>query len=169
MASNLPGRPRYLGFLPDFIFLTDSRPARYIGRAWLLALVPSILLSLAVTLLFPGAGREPYELTPIRIILSIFAVPLIETLMMAVPLLLVNRLAGPGPAVIASSLLWGLLHGTVAVTWGLVAWWPFLILSIAFLTWRPRGFLAATSVATAIHALQNGFAMALMLVLERVA
>jgi hypothetical protein len=40
--------------------------------------------------------------------------------------------------------------------WGLVVWWPFLILSAIFLVWRSeRGLGTAILMTTAVHALQN--------------
>jgi hypothetical protein len=65
--------------------------------------------------------------------------------------------------VLLSALAWGLAHSWGAPTWGLVAWWPFLIFSTVFLTWRERGAWTAIMIVTAIHVLQNSFAIALLL------
>ena len=62
--------------------------------------------------------------------------------------------------------LWGVLHSLVAARWGLVVWWPFLIFSIAYLTWRPLGYWRAVGVVTAIHLLQNAGPTIALLVLE---
>ncbi len=43
----LPGRPLYLALLPDFLFRTDPVKARYVAKAWVLTLLPS-LLALAI-------------------------------------------------------------------------------------------------------------------------
>ena len=134
-------------------------------QAWLLALVPSMLLSAAVNILLPGAEPPPLptELGPGFFALLVLAAPFLETLLMAPPLLLLRRLFGPAAAVLASAVLWGLIHASVAPAWGLVTWWPFLILSVAFLNWGRRGWLTAVAIVTAIHALQNGVGALLLL------
>ncbi|HYI41500.1 MAG TPA: hypothetical protein VE053_14395 [Allosphingosinicella sp.] len=160
----LPGRPAYLAWLPRFLFETDSFAPRYVARAWLAALLPSIALSALVRLIaadaaapqFPGEAQS-------LILLVVFVGPALETLLLALPLLLLDRLLGPGPAVVGSALIWAVVHSLIVATWGLVIWWPFLIMSIAFLTWRREGLLPALGVAFAIHALQNGFAVLLIL------
>lgn len=157
--------PHYLPLLPDFLFQADRGIGGYVVRAWLLALVPSILISVAVNLLLPDASVPPMPVergAAFLVPLLVLVAPFVETLLMAPPLLLLNRLLGPAPAVIGSALLWGLLHASVAPAWGLITWWPFLVLSVAFLTWRPRGLGAAIGIATAIHALQNSVAAAML-------
>jgi membrane protease YdiL (CAAX protease family) len=162
--SALPGRPAYLGWLPRFLFETDSVLPRYVAKAWLLALLPSIALSALVRQVAADAAAPQFPGDPTTLaLLVVFVGPALETLLLAVPLLLLNRLFGLGPAVIGSALLWGLAHSLVAPVWGLVIWWPFLVMSIAFLTWRREGLVKALGVAFAIHALQNGFAVLLML------
>jgi hypothetical protein len=64
--------------------------------------------------------------------------------------------------VLLSSLVWGLAHSWGAPTWGLVAWWPFLIFSTVFLA-GGSGASAGHLIVTAIHVLQNSFAIALLL------
>ena len=162
--SAAPGRPPYLAWLPRFLFETEALLPRYVAKAWLLALVPSIALSALVRQIASGAEAPQFPASPgLLILLVVLVGPALETLLLAAPLLLLNRVAGPGPAVIASALLWGVVHSLVVVTWGLVIWWPFLIMSIAFLTWRREGLVKALAVAFAIHALQNGFAVLLIL------
>ena len=159
-----PGRPAYLAWLPRFLFETDPFPPRYIAKAWLTALLPSIALSALVKLVAADAAAPqfPGEAGPL-ILFVVFVGPALETLLLAVPLLALNRFLGPGRAAIGSALIWAVVHSLVVAVWGLVIWWPFLIMSIAFLTWRSKGLLWALAVAFAIHALQNGFAVALML------
>ena len=160
----LPGRPAYLAWLPRFLFDTDSVPFRYVAKAWLAALLPSIALSALVQAIAADAATPQFPGEAGSLVLFVvFVGPALETLILAVPLLLRDRLLGPGPAVVGSALLWGVVHSLVAPVWGLVIWWAFLIMSIAFLTWRRRGLLWALGVAFAIHALQNGFAVLLML------
>ena len=158
------GRPAWLAWLPRFLFETDPVVPRYVAKAWLTALIPSIALSALVKLIAADAEAPqfPGEAAPL-VLLVVFVGPALETLLLALPLLGLNRLFGPGPAVVGSALIWAVVHSLVVPTWGLVIWWPFLIMSVAFLTWRPKGLLWALGMAFAIHALQNGFAVALML------
>jgi len=79
------------------------------------------------------------------------------------PLWALNRIAGAGPAAIGSALLWGVSHSLAVPVWGLVVWWPFLILSVALLTWRRRGLGTAVLLVAGIHAMQNAVALALPL------
>jgi membrane protease YdiL (CAAX protease family) len=163
----LPRWPGYLTWLPRFLFDTDTVPERYIGKAWLLALLPSMALSLAVNLAAPQASHPSFTIDgPTAILLMVVVGPILETLIMILPLLGLNRLFGPGTAALGSALLWGIAHSLTAPAWGLVIWWPFLIMSIAFLTWRRAGLGRAIMVVFAIHALQNGFATFLLLMIE---
>jgi membrane protease YdiL (CAAX protease family) len=165
--SALPGRPAYLAWLPRFLFETDSLLPRYIAKAWLTALLPSIALSALVRQVTPDAAAPGFPGDAgVLILFVVFLGPALETLMLALPLLALNRLFGPGPAVVVSALGWGLAHSLVAPTWGLVIWWPFLIMSIAFMTWRREGIGVAVGVAFAIHALQNGCAVLLILLTD---
>jgi hypothetical protein len=169
--AQLPGRPAYLRFLPDFLFHADANKARYVAKAWLLVLLPAIALSALVTWLAPTAPAPDIPLRgpmlPVMILLLVAIGPLIETLLMMPVLLIVDRFAGPGgPAVIANAALWGVLHSLQAPTWGLVVWWPFLVMSIAFLTWRPHGLVTAILLVTAIHGLQNSVSAAILVVAD---
>jgi hypothetical protein len=164
-----PARPSYLAFLPSFLFSADAVKARYVAKAWLLVLLPAMLLSVVVTWLLPEVDGPKFplrgQMLPGMILLLVVIGPLIETLLMAPVLLVVNRFAGPGPAVVGNAILWGILHSLSAPAWGLVVWWPFLILSIAFLTWRPHGVALAILLVTVIHGLQNSVSAALLLIM----
>lgn len=165
--------PAGLRWLPRFLFRPERWPA-YVGKAWLLALLPSLALAAAVSWLFPGVASPEFGSaeTPVsRTVLGLSLVligPFVETLVMGGWLLLLRRFVGFAPAVLLSALSWGLLHsfgallagGPATPAWGLVVWWPFLILSIAFLAWRERGFWTAIGTATLIHGLQNAVAAA---------
>ena len=161
----LPGPPpAYIGWLPRFLFEADPFVLRYVAKAWLTALLPSLFLSALVRMVAIDAAAPQFPGSPgLLILLVVFVGPALETLLLAVPLLLLNRLFGLGPAVVGSALIWAVLHSLVVPTWGLVIWWPFLVMSIAFLAWRRRSLLTALGVAFAIHALQNGFAVLLIL------
>jgi hypothetical protein len=49
------------------------------------------------------------------------------------------------------------LHSLASPWWGAVIWWPFLIFSTLYVTWRPRGFWRAAALVAAVHVLQNLF------------
>jgi membrane protease YdiL (CAAX protease family) len=81
--------------------------------------------------------------------------PVVETLIMGGLLLIIERIIGFVPAVLISSLGWGIAHSLLAPAWGLVIWWPFLIFSIVFLTWRRRNLVLAFGLPMLVHGLQN--------------
>jgi membrane protease YdiL (CAAX protease family) len=150
-------RPRYLGFLPNFLFEADPLKARYVLRLWLLALLPSFLLSGLVGLLIPGAeGPDLVTDGTVPLLLIVVVAPLLETLIMAGVLLVLRRFLGFGPAVVVSALLWAVAHSLSAPIWGLVVWWPFLVFSAGFLVWRRFGLVTAIAIVTVAHAMQNG-------------
>ena len=150
-------RPRYLGFLPNFLFDTDGAKYRYVLRLWLLALIPSLMLSGLVSLLLPGAeGPDLVTEGSLPLLLIIVVAPLLETLIMGGILLVLRRFLGFGPAVVISALGWAIAHSLSASIWGLVVWWPFLVFSAAFLVWRKSGLIAAIGIVTVAHAMQNG-------------
>lgn len=156
-------RARPFPLLPRFLFETDRSKARYVILLWLLAIVPSLALSGLVGLVAPEA--EPPELATqgsVALVLIVVVAPLIETLIMGAVLLGLEKLLGPRLAVVASALLWAIVHSLSAPIWGLVVWWPFLLFSIAFLTWSKSGLLAAIAIVTAAHALQNGAGVLLL-------
>ncbi|WP_300974680.1 CPBP family intramembrane glutamic endopeptidase [Sphingomonas sp. LHG3406-1] len=150
-----PSRPSLLSFLPKQLFRPE-RPARYVLLAWALAFLPSILLSAAASQLVTGGGPQFPRVDPILLLflLVVFA-PVLETLIMGGVLLLLERLFGFLPAILLSSLGWGIAHSLQAPAWGLVIWWPFLIFSTVFLVWKRRSLAAAFGLPMVVHGLQN--------------
>jgi membrane protease YdiL (CAAX protease family) len=158
MSAHAPAEtiPRSLAFLPNFLFETDSLKYRYVLRLWLLALVPSFLISGLVSLLFPEAeGPKLVTEGSVPLLLIVVVAPLLETLIMGGIVLVLRRFLGFGPAVVMSALLWAVAHSLSAPIWGLVVWWPFLVFSAAFLVWRQHGLGTAIWIVTAAHAMQN--------------
>lgn len=155
-------KPQVLGFLPDYLFAAE-RPLAYLLKTWLLALLPSLVLGWLASRLAPATAATPFadaaRIPPAVLLVMLIVVgPFLETLIMAAVATGLNAFFGFAAAAIASAVLWGLFHATVAPLWGLVVWWPFLLLTITFLVWRPRGLWFAIGMATAIHALQNAVA-----------
>jgi len=146
----------FLRFLPAVI--------REPRRAWL-AIPTAFLLSLGGSILLAAASRglapqlETPNMDQLRGASGLFALavfaPFLETLIMGGLLSLFLRFMKPAHAVMLSSLGWGVAHSLEAASWGLVIWWPFLIFSTLYVTWRQRGFWIAVLVVTATHALQN--------------
>jgi hypothetical protein len=154
-------RPIYLRFLPRFLFRSDEPAWRYVLKAWLVSLGPSIALGLLVGLLFPDLSRPDFPVEigmPTLLFLLVIVSPVVETLILLPIVLVLQRFLGSGPAVVGSAIAWGVAHSLQAAAWGLVIWWPFLIMSITLLTWRARGLWTALAVTISIHALQNAFA-----------
>ena len=165
-SDHLPGRPPWLAFLPDFLFEPDRRPERYIARAWLLILVPSLVLSAAVNLLLRPERQPEFHVHGVAPLLIFLVVgPLLETLVQAVMLAGLTRLMSAAAAAATCAILWSLLHSTAVPTWGLVVWWPFLILSITYLTWRQEGLVKAIGMTFALHAVHDGFALLVIVLL----
>lgn len=158
-------RSHPLSWLPAFLFSdTGSKPA-YLLKAWIMAIVPSMAFAGALHLLVPDAqAPDVSSHTPVLFALLVLIAPFIETLIMAAVLALCVRIFGPNKAVLASAGLWGVLHSLSAPTWGLVIWWPFLIFSIVYLTWRPHGYWVAIGMAASVHGLQNLVPATLLLI-----
>jgi len=148
-------RPRSLAFLPMALF-EPRRPLPYVAIAWACTFFPSLLLSALASRLVPESGPAFPKVDPklLLFLLVVFA-PVVETLIMGTVLLILERIAGFLPAVLISSAGWGIAHSLEAPAWGLVIWWPFLIFSTAFLTWRPRSLGLAFGLPMLIHGLQN--------------
>ena len=116
----------------------------------------SIVLAAAARLLFPQAAAPEFNVDGAFALFMLVAfAPLVETLIMGAVLLLLVRLAGPTLAVLISAIGWGAAHSALAPMWGLVIWWPFLIFSALFVTWRQRSLTMAFLMPTLAHALQN--------------
>jgi hypothetical protein len=165
VPASLAERPVYLRFLPDFLFRQDEPPLSYIVKGWLLALLPSLAMSWVVGL-FASPTAEIPDIPvegSISLLLLIVVGPLLETLILLPMVLGFRRLFGSGPAVLLGSLLWAIGHSLATPIWGLIVWWPFLLFSIAVLTWRDRGLFQTVAVVTTIHGLQNATAGLILL------
>ena len=132
------------------------KPLRAIVAGWLFAFPPSIALAILADWLLPTVARPTFVVTGIEtvLVLVLFA-PLVETFIMAAALELLLRFVPPALAIALSAIGWGVAHSLAAPVWGLVIWWPFLIFSTLYVTWRNRSVLAALAIVTTVHALQN--------------
>lgn len=154
-ATPATRRPLALAFLPRALF-EPKRPLRYVAVAWACAFLPSLVLSAVASHLLPeSAPTFPRADPALLLFLLVVFAPVVETLIMGTVLLILERIAGFLPAVLLSSAGWGIAHSLQAPAWGLVIWWPFLIFSVVFLTWRRRSLAAAFALPMIIHGLQN--------------
>jgi hypothetical protein len=144
-----------VSFLPQAL-REPRRPLLALAVAWTTAFVPTLALGAAVTALMPGDAFPKFPLADWNVLwILVIAAPLLETLLMGAALILLRLVFSPTLAVLLSAVGWGVVHSTAAPAWGLVIWWPFLIFSTVFLTWRTRSLLAAVGMAAATHALHN--------------
>lgn len=129
---------------------------RAILVGWAMTTLPALLLSALVASLLPHVPGPEFGRVSVDLFLRLVVMaPLIETLIMAAVLELLLLALPPKWAVAASSLGWGLAHSLIAVAWGLVIWWPFLIFSTLYVTWRGEGRVQAIAIVFAVHALNN--------------
>jgi hypothetical protein len=155
LAVDDRGDFKLLSFLPKPI-REPRRPILALVVAWLTALVPSIALAAIIGQIAPEAAQPRFDVSGLLAVflLAVFS-PVVETLIMGSVLLVLLRFLGPSVAVLVSSLGWGIVHSSIAPTWGLVIWWPFLIFSTLFVAWREKSLLAAFAMPAMVHAMQN--------------
>ena len=127
-----------------------------IPLAWLLCIIPSLGLAYLVQSLAPRLDLPEF---PIKghvafLALAVFA-PILETFILAAFISLFRLVFSPTVSVFLSAAGWGVAHSIQASAWGLVVWWPFLIMSMLYIVWRQRGFWLAIAIPTAVHMLQN--------------
>lgn len=146
---------KLLSFLPKPI-REPRRPLLAIVTAWLTAIIPSIAIAALIGLVIPEAAQPQFNVTGLLAVflLAVFS-PVVETLIMGSVLLVLLRFLSPATAVIVSAIGWGIAHSSLAPTWGLVIWWPFLIFSTLFVAWRERSLLAAFAMPALVHGMQN--------------
>ena len=123
---------------------------------WALSIVGSIALAALSRAIAPTLAAPDFPMKgPTAFFMLVVFAPFLETLMMAGLLSLLLRFLPPATSVLLSALAWGVAHSSMALGWGLVIWWPFLIFSTLYVVWRQRGFWIAVAIAATTHALQN--------------
>jgi hypothetical protein len=151
----------------------DAGHARYVWRAWLIAVVPSLALfgvrlamgsaTLQVTLAPDVAGLAAY---------SIVVAPLVETAVMVPLALALKVLPGKGdwPRILALAALAALAHGFGGTAWQVAAaFWPFVVYAAALFAWHRRSLNDAYLVTVLIHMLYNATFLAIGLAASLVA
>jgi hypothetical protein len=144
-----------LSWLPRPV-LEPASLARSVAVGWLLAFPASIIFALVLHWVAPQAKAPEFQISGAAAIgmLVLFS-PIVETLIMGGVLLLLLRVLPPTWAVVLSALAWGAAHSFAVPIWGLIIWWPFLIFSALFVTWRSRSLALAFLVPMITHGLQN--------------
>ena len=144
-----------LNFLPKQI-REPQKPVLALAIAWLLTFPLSLVLAKLVSLVFPGAQNPEFDVSGgLALFMLVVFAPVLETLIMGGVILLLLRFLSAPIAVLVSSAGWGIAHSLGAPTWGLVIWWPFLIFSTLFVTWRQRSLVLAFAMPMLAHALHN--------------
>ena len=129
---------------------------RAIGIGWLTAFPISMVFAAVGAFLLPQAHQPEFHVNGLAALFALVVFStVVETLIMGCVLLVLVRLVPAWVAVVASALGWGIAHSSVAPIWGFVIWWPFLIFSTLFVTWRPRSLPLAFAIPMCVHALQN--------------
>lgn len=99
--------------------------------------------------------------------------PLLESMLMAVVFAVLERLLPQRVSsghrmmllTLFSAFFWSVAHGLVAMGWGVVTFWPFVVFSFMFLRWERQGLTQGIAAAALVHALHNGTAAILGIVL----
>jgi len=145
----------------SLLFDTQTSAWRYILRAGLISLVPSLLVSFLIT----GVGLGNEETMPqfdraagpvVLFVMVVVVSPVVETLVLGFGLWLLAILTRKVLwQALGSSVIWAILHSLAAPTWGLVVVWPFFVFSCAYLAWRRRSWWHAMGIACGVHMFQN--------------
>lgn len=160
--------PAYLRWLPAFVGDTEHPKASYIVKAWLLTLIPSLALAIGGGWLFGllfGEAQGPSfpQAGAMLVFMLVVFAPVVETLIMVGPLLILNRLFGPSAAAALSAAGWGIAHSLQAPMWGLVIWWAFFVFSAIILAWRKKSLITGILIVMCVHAMQNAVPAALLI------
>ena len=154
-AADAVGAGTPLRFLPKAI-REPRKPLRAIFVGWLTAFPISMAFAALGALIFPQAAQPSFHVDGgVAIFALVVFSPVVETLIMGAVLLLLGLALPPAVAILVSAIGWGIAHSMMAPIWGLVIWWPFLVFSTLFVTWRARSLVAAFLIPMAVHALQN--------------
>jgi hypothetical protein len=105
----------------DLLYRTDQPMGSYVWKAALIALIPSLLIAIPVTLAMPA--QTPAFDGPVVLSILGFLVlsPWLETLLMWPILWVLQRfIRGTNGIAVGSATVWALLHSVAAPAWGLV-------------------------------------------------
>jgi hypothetical protein len=141
---------------------TDQSVPSYVWQAWLISMIPSLLISALVAGVraSAGYGNPPLKLweSPVwLVLLGVFLVgPWIETLVMWPILAVLKRVIQNTILVaLASAVVWGVFHGLTDPGWGLIVIWAFFVFSLCFLEWEKKSRRKAIVVTSLVHMCHN--------------
>jgi hypothetical protein len=144
-----------ISYLPSPI-LEPRNPLVALAVTWVTTFIPSILLAAIIGQIVPNVPQPQFNMSgPLAVFLLAVFAPVVETLIMGTVLLVLLRLFSPTVAILLSAVGWGVAHSLAAPTWGLVIWWPFLVLSALFVAWRRHSLPAAFAMPMVAHGLHN--------------
>lgn len=159
---------RYIENILRFLRNTDQPILSYVWRAWLVALIPSLLISAIISCAFAVLGYE--DTFPDMSLMAFFIggvliAPWVETVLMWWGLAILKRIFRKTLWVcLASAIVWGALHARQpGFGLGLPAAWLFFVFSLCFLEWEKKSKAKAIKVTALIHMCQNGLVFLLML------
>jgi hypothetical protein len=141
---------------PPAYLAEPHKPLRAILLGWPTASLPALVLAALASTIFPPEAQPDFkDLGGAAFFALVIFAPAVETVIMGVVLEVLLRVMRPSFAVGLSAIGWGVAHSLQAPAWGLVIWWPFLIFSILWVSWRERGYLWAWLIPASVHALNN--------------
>jgi len=149
--------PSALAALWRSLFDNTQHPARYLTRALLVDLPVTLTIGVLVYLVAPAHGPDFSKQSLPALLFGLCVLsPVVETLMMTL-LFFVLRLVVRRFTHLAmlSTFCWAGLHSLSAPVWGLAVFWPFLILSICYLTWEAKSRRHAIYLTALLHACHN--------------
>lgn len=155
-----------IGKLLEFVQNVDQPWWRYISHAFLIAFIPSMLISITLGLIVPVSSSVNLgELTTGLIFSLVLLAPLLETLIMWPVISGIQRVGVKRPIIVAgiSALLWVVFHSLQTPVWGLTVGWSFFIFSLCFVSWKAVSNLKACLMTFSIHAIQNSLAVGYLL------
>ena len=136
---------------------TEQGFSSYVWKAALIALVPNLVLAFSLAVVIPDAEHPEFVESPIGVIVGLLVIsPWIETLLMW-PILKVLKFftSNLRYVVLASGLVWAVIHSIIVPTWGLTVFWSFIVFSICFLEWQKQSTRKAIAVTAATHTCVN--------------
>ena len=154
--------------LIDVLRDTSQSPCRYVLSAALISVIPSLIISSFVDLIFEPEPIPIFDTSAGSLLFGAVLIgPWLETLLM-IPVFWILKLCihGTLKTAVISALIWAFLHSLVSPVWGLAIGWAFFVFSLSFLEWRRESLFKAIQVTALIHMSQNLLAAILILVIR---
>jgi hypothetical protein len=137
---------------------TDQPATLYILKAFLIALIPAMVISAYVTSLQQFELRHVETSTTgfIDFLAVVIVAPVVETIIeIFVIVLLLKYINEKTLVVLISGFLWAFLHSTQLPIWGMTIFWSFIVSAIVCIEFLKYSKRRAFLIATAVHMAQN--------------